>query len=54
MKPVSGKELARAPKRHGWTLLRIHGRFCVEGRGRNWQSYKIPKEGRANGMENDE
>ena len=36
MKSVSGKDLAKAPERHGWQLKRIHGShhiFSREGSG---------------------
>ena len=33
MKPVSGRELAKALERNGWTLLRIAGSHHLYGRG---------------------
>ena len=32
MRPVSGRELARALERKGWALLRIHGSHHVYGK----------------------
>ena len=32
MKSVSGKELAKALERNGWSLLRIHGSHHIYGR----------------------
>lgn len=35
MKSVSGRELARALERHGWTLMRVHGSHHIYGKPGN-------------------
>jgi len=32
MKPVSGKDLAHALERNGWSLLRVHGSHHIYGK----------------------
>lgn len=32
MKPVSGRDLARAVQRKGWILLRVHGSHHIYGK----------------------
>ncbi|PYV19489.1 MAG: hypothetical protein DMG21_01390 [Acidobacteria bacterium] len=45
MRPVSGKELARALERHGWQLLRIHGSHHVYGKPGSIARLSIPIHG---------
>lgn len=32
MKPVSGRELAKAVEKHGWVRLRVHGSHHIYGK----------------------
>jgi predicted RNA binding protein YcfA (HicA-like mRNA interferase family) len=32
MKPISGRDLAKAVERNGWTLLRVHGSHHIYGK----------------------
>ena len=45
MKSVSGKELARALERHGWTLLRIHGSHHIYGKTGSVVRLSVPIHG---------
>ena len=42
MKSVSGKELARALERRGWTLLRIHGSHHIYGKQGSVARLSVP------------
>jgi predicted RNA binding protein YcfA (HicA-like mRNA interferase family) len=45
MKSVSGKELARALERHGWTLLRIQGSHHIYGKPGSIVRLSVPVHG---------
>ncbi len=45
MKSVSGKELARALERRGWTLLRIHGSHHIYGTAGSIVRISVPIHG---------
>ena len=45
MKSVSGKALARLVERHGWKLLRVHGRHRIYGRTGSRMRLSIPVHG---------
>ncbi len=45
MKSVSGKDLAKAVERHGWTLLRVHGSHHIYGREGGIVRLSIPVHG---------
>lgn len=45
MKPVSGEAFARIVKRHGWTLLRIHGSHHIYGKKGSVVRLSIPIHG---------
>ena len=45
MRPVSGRELARAIERKGWTLLRVHGSHHIYGREDSVVRLSIPVHG---------
>lgn len=42
MKSVSGRDLARAVERKGWTLLRVHGSHHIYGRPGSVVRLSIP------------
>lgn len=42
MKSVSGRDLARALERHGWTLLRIHGSHRIYGKAGEDARISVP------------
>ena len=42
MKQVSGKELAKAVERHGWTLLRVTGSHHIYGKSSSVVRLSIP------------
>ena len=45
MKAVSGKKLARALERKGWSLLRIHGSHHIYGRKNSVVRLSVPVHG---------
>jgi len=45
MKSVSGKELARALERHGWSLLRVQGSHHIYGRQGSIVRLSVPIHG---------
>lgn len=45
MKSASGKELARALERYGWTLLRIHGSHHIYGKTGSIVRLSVPIHG---------
>jgi predicted RNA binding protein YcfA (HicA-like mRNA interferase family) len=45
MKPVSGRELARAVERSGWTLLRVHGSHHIYGKEGSTVRLSVPIHG---------
>ena len=45
MKSVSGKELARALERHGWTLLRVRGGHHIYGKAGSIVRLSLPIHG---------
>jgi predicted RNA binding protein YcfA (HicA-like mRNA interferase family) len=47
MKPVSGRALARALERNGWTLLRVQGSHHVYGKAGNPARLSVPIHGTA-------
>jgi len=45
MRAVSGKELAKALERHGWTLLRVQGSHHIYGRAGSEARLSVPIHG---------
>ena len=45
MRSVSGKELAKALKRHGWTLLRVQGSHHIYGKAGSEVRLSVPIHG---------
>jgi predicted RNA binding protein YcfA (HicA-like mRNA interferase family) len=45
MKSISGRELARALERHGWTLLRVHGSHHIYGKAGSVVRLSVPIHG---------
>jgi predicted RNA binding protein YcfA (HicA-like mRNA interferase family) len=45
MKPLSGRELARAIERKGWILLRIHGSHHIYGKEGGGARLSVPLHG---------
>ena len=45
MNSVSGKELARALERHGWTLMRVHGSHHIYGKAESIVRLSVPIHG---------
>ena len=45
MRPVSGRELARAVERKGWILLRIHGSHHIYGKEGSVVRLSVPVHG---------
>lgn len=45
MKSISGKELARALERHGWTLLRVNGSHHIYGKAGSIVRLSVPVHG---------
>ncbi|HZT61328.1 MAG TPA: type II toxin-antitoxin system HicA family toxin [Pyrinomonadaceae bacterium] len=45
MKSVSGKELAKALERHGWTLLRVQGSHHIYGKAGSDVRLSVPVHG---------
>ncbi len=45
MKTVSGKQLAKALERHGWSLLRIHGSHHIYGKPGSVVRLSVPIHG---------
>ena len=46
MKSVSGKELAKALERHGWSLLRVEGSHHIYGKAGDPARLSIPIHGK--------
>jgi predicted RNA binding protein YcfA (HicA-like mRNA interferase family) len=45
MRAVSGKELAKILKRHGWRLLRVHGSHHIFGKPGSIVRLSVPVHG---------
>lgn len=45
MRTVSGRELARAIERKGWTLLRVHGSHHIYGKEESVVRLSVPVHG---------
>jgi predicted RNA binding protein YcfA (HicA-like mRNA interferase family) len=45
MRSVSGKELAKALERHGWTLLRVQGSHHIYGKAGSDVRLSVPIHG---------
>ena len=45
MKPVSGRELAKAVEKHGWALLRVQGSHHIYGKEGSVIRLSIPVHG---------
>jgi predicted RNA binding protein YcfA (HicA-like mRNA interferase family) len=45
MKPITGKDLARALERHGWVLMRVKGSHHIYGREGSIVRLSVPVHG---------
>ena len=45
MKSASGRDLARAPERSGWLLLRVHGSHRIYGKDGSLIRLSVPVHG---------
>ena len=45
MKAVSGRELARALERHGWSCMRVHGSHHIYGKTDETVRLSVPVHG---------